>query len=313
MGLIKKSHELKLTTSIKMMIYGQSGMGKTTYALSAPKPLLLDFDGGVGRINRLHLEGVDTVQVSSWGEVIQVLQEDLREYQTIVVDTVGKMMDYIIAYKCGQKQPSIKDWGAINQEFSTFTRNLSQLNKHIIYVAHRDTRKGAGDDIEYIPALREKSYNAIVAELDLLGYMETRAEHGLVHRTITFDPTPRNDGKNACNLPSVMQISELINKQGESLRDNNAIEEYVLKPYQRMIAEKRADAEHYLQVMQELTEAIELITDDVSANDFVSRIDAFEHIGNSKAKASQMLASKAKELKLIFNKDTKRYESESAA
>ena len=162
MSLIKKSNELVIPTTVKMMIYGQAGMGKSTVALSAPKPLLLDFDNGVKRMNMAHLENIDTVQVTSWSDVQQVLQEDLS--------AIGKMMDFIITYKCGSRQPSIKDWSGINAEFSWMTRTLSGLNKHIIFVAHRDTRK-EGDDTVFIPALREKSYNSIVTELDLLGYL----------------------------------------------------------------------------------------------------------------------------------------------
>lgn len=66
MSLIKKSNELVIPTTVKMMIYGQAGMGKSTVALSAPKPLLLDFDNGVKRMNMAHLENIDTVQVTSW-------------------------------------------------------------------------------------------------------------------------------------------------------------------------------------------------------------------------------------------------------
>ena len=116
MRLIKKSNELVIPTTVKMMIYGQAGMGKSTVALSAPKPLLLDFDNGVKRMNMAHLENIDTVQVTSWSDVQQVLQEDLSVYQTIVVDTIGKMMDFIITYKCGSRQPSIRDWSGINAE-----------------------------------------------------------------------------------------------------------------------------------------------------------------------------------------------------
>lgn len=307
MALIKKSWELTLPTNIKMMIYGQSGMGKTTYALSAPKPLLIDFDNGVNRINRLHLQGVDTVQVANWGEVLQVLQEDLSPYQTIVVDTVGKMMDYIISYKCGAKQPQLRDWGGINQEFANFTRTLYQLRKHIIFVAHRDTRK-EGDMTVYIPALREKSYNAIVAELDLLGYMETMSENGVVRRTITFDPTPRNDGKNACNLPSVMVIPELVDKQGNHKQDNNAVSVSVLAPYLDMLSEKAEEAQKYTQVMEELTEAVALLTDEASVNDLVKRLDEFEHIGNSRDRGKLMLHQKALSLGLKFNSGSKCYE-----
>lgn len=156
MSLIKKSNELVIPSTVKMMIYGQAGMGKTTVALSAPKPLLLDFDNGVKRVNMAHLDGIDIVQVSSWQDVQQVLQEDLSSYQTIVVDTIGKMMDFIISYKCGTRQPQIKDWGGINAEFSWMTRTLSSLNKNVVFVAHRGIHEKRGT-IRYLSLLCERN------------------------------------------------------------------------------------------------------------------------------------------------------------
>ena len=123
-GLIKQANELVIPQIVKMMIYGQPGMGKTTVALSAPKPLLLDFDNGVKRVNMNHLEGIDIVQVSEIGgwsgiqTLINTDYADLAPYQTIVVDTIGKMMDFIITHCCGTRQPLIKEWGRINQTFT---------------------------------------------------------------------------------------------------------------------------------------------------------------------------------------------------
>lgn len=306
MSLIRKSTELNIPTNVKMMIYGQAGMGKSTVALSAPKPLLLDFDNGVKRMNMAHLENIDTVQVTSWNDVQLVLQEDLSVYQTIVVDTIGKMMDFIITYKCGTRQPSIRDWGGINAEFSWMTRTLSSLKKHIIFVAHRDTRK-EGDDTVFIPALREKSYNSIVTELDLLGYLEMKSERGVQRRTITFDPTSRNDGKNTCNLPSVMEVPTILDKNGNPTTKNDFISTRIIAPYLTMLQSKKAEQEAYNKVLSDITGYLELVADAASANDFIAHIDDFNHVGSSKMKASMMLAAKAKELGLIFNKETKTY------
>ena len=306
MSLIRKSTELNIPTNVKMMIYGQAGMGKSTVALSAPKPLLLDFDNGVKRMNMAHLENIDTVQVTSWNDVQLVLQEDLSVYQTIVVDTIGKMMDFIITYKCGTRQPSIRDWGGINAEFSWMTRTLSSLKKHIIFVAHRDTRK-EGDDTVFIPALREKSYNSIVTELDLLGYLEMKSERGVQRRTITFDPTSRNDGKNTCNLPSVMEVPTILDKNGNPTTKNDFISTRIIAPYLTMLQSKMAEQEAYNKVLSDITGRLELVADAASANDFIAHIDDFNHVGSSKMKASMMLAAKAKELGLIFNKETKTY------
>lgn len=306
MSLIKKSTELSIPTNVKIMLYGQAGFGKTTVALSSPKPLLLDFDNGVKRVNDSNLQGVDIVQVTSWNDMKDLMNENLSAYQSIVVDTIGKMMDFIISYKCGTRQPQIRDWGGINQEFSWFVRCLSELNKNIIFVAHRDTRK-EGDDTVYVPALREKSYNSIVTELDLLGYMEMRSENGRVKRTITFDPTNRNDGKNTCNLPSVMEVPTIIDGQGKAIAKNDFITSRIISPYLAMLQAKKAEQEAYNKVIEEISGCIELVTDAISANEFISRIDNFSHVGSSKMKASVMLAAKAKKLGLIFDKETKTY------
>lgn len=306
MSLIKKSTELVVPTTVKMMVYGQAGMFKTTTALSAPSPLLLDFDNGVKRVNMSHLDGVDVVQVSSWQDVRDVLQEDLSPYQTIVVDTIGKMMDFIITSRCGTRQPQIKDWGAINQEFTWFTRALSSLNKNIIFVAHRDTRK-EGDETVFIPALREKSYNSIVTELDLLGYMEAKTENGVRKCTITFDPTTRNDGKNTCNLPSQMVVPNILDAQGNPTAKNDFIQEMVLKPYHNMLNVKKQEQEKYMKVMEEIKDAIAQIADADGATAFVDMINKFDHVGSSLAKGRQLFLAKVAELGLIWDAKTKTY------
>ena len=40
--------------TFSMIIYGSPGVGKTTLALSAPDPILLDFDRGVSRVRAEH-------------------------------------------------------------------------------------------------------------------------------------------------------------------------------------------------------------------------------------------------------------------
>jgi len=300
MTLIRKPAELEVPQKIKALVYGQAGMGKTTLSLSAPKPLLLDFDNGIHRVNYGHQ--ADTVQIHNWSEAIDVLKEDLSAYETIVVDTIGKMLDYIITYVCPVGNPRIQDWGKINQEFSSFNRSAAACNKNIIYVAHRDLRKEADDNV-FVPALREKSYTAIVTELDLLGYVEAKG----TTRTITFNPTSRNDGKNTCNLPGLMNIPTVVDTAGKAL-PNLFFQTQIIAPYVANLGERFEMAKAYEAVITELKDAIALITDELSVNDFISKIDNYTHVGNSKAIASKLVADKATELKLKFNKELKKYE-----
>ena len=50
MTKIVKANEIELPNIVMGCIYGCPGSGKSTLALSAPKPLLIDTDGGVSRV-----------------------------------------------------------------------------------------------------------------------------------------------------------------------------------------------------------------------------------------------------------------------
>jgi hypothetical protein len=269
--------------------------GKTTFALSSKNTLLLDFDNGVHRLEHQHR--TDVVQVRTFQDVLDVLQEDLTGYNTVVIDTIGKMLDYIIIHICGTKQPRIQDWGRINQTFADFNRSLYHSGKNVVYVAHRDVRK-EGDENVFVPALREKSYSSIVADLDLLGYLEM-TDKG---RTLTFNPTTRNDGKNTCKLPDRMVIPGVAGKE------NTSLETLILQPYRDTCLQQGETEKAFESVMKELEHEIALITDAQSANGFCDRIDAFTHVGNSKIMAGQKLNKKCTEIGLAFNRETKRYE-----
>ncbi len=317
MSLIKRSNELKIQKNVKMMVYGQAGMGKTTVALSAPKPLLLDFDNGIKRVNAAHLDdSVGIVQVNNWKEILDLLnynRSDLEEFDTIVVDTIGKMIDYIIAYHCGGRNPQIQDWGTINNDFKWFTSSLSQLNKNIVFVAHRDTRKG-GDNTVFIPALREKNYNSIVTELDLLGYLEMRSENGRQIRTITFSPTSRNDGKNTCQLPDVMNIPVIVDQNGQPTTPNDFIQKNIISKYHQMIEQKEEKVKAYNAALEEVKAGVEQITDAQGANYFIAHIKDYANQGNSVIlHARYLFANKVKGLGLVYDKETKEYKDPQTA
>lgn len=308
MTLIRKPYELNVQTRIKALIYGQAGMGKTTLALSAPKPLLLDFDKGVHRVNYGHQ--MDTVQVESWMDCENVLKEDLSAFETLIIDTGAKMLDFMSEDIIKRNPKMGKSNGALTLQgfgerkgmFRQFVKSVMMLNKHLIFVAHRDTQKN-GDDIRYVPMFGGSSYDDLVTELDLVGYLEADGRK----RKITFDPTDRNDGKNTCNLPATMELPLVVDPSGTALQ-NTFLQTSVINPYIENLQKRVEIAAKFNTLMEELKAQIALITDELSANDFVSRIDKFEHVANSRAISANLAHNKAVSLGLKFNPAIKRYE-----
>ncbi len=307
MSLIRKPYELDVQTKIKCLIYGQAGVGKTTVALSAPSPLLLDFDGGVHRVNYGHQ--TPTVQIQKWEDCEEVMKENLSEYKSIIIDTGGKLLDFMGDYiirknpKMGKSNGSLslQGFGERKGMFRQFCRQIMLMDKHLIFVAHRDTQKN-GEEIRYVPLFGGSSYDDLVSELDLVGYMEAVGRK----RTITFDPTDRNDGKNTCNLQPTIDLPIVVNSDGAAL-SNTFLVDGVIDPYIKNLSERLEIAKNYEAIVKTITGDIEKINDAKGANDFVSKIDTYTHVGSSKAVAASILSKRCASLKITFDKTEKRY------
>src|SRR5690606_6419073 len=118
---------------------------------------------------------------------------------------------------------TLQGYGERKGMFSSLVKKISIMGKHIVFVAHRDTKQ-EGDDTRYVPQFGGSNYDSLVTELDLVGYMEANGRE----RTITFDPTSRNDGKNTCNLPAVIKIPTILDDNGNPTSPNNYMEEHVI-------------------------------------------------------------------------------------
>ena len=309
MGLIKKPNELTVKNALSALIYGQPGMGKTTLALSSPQPLLLDFDGGVHRVNAAHR--VDTVQISKWEEVDEVLTSgEIAEYKTIVIDTAGKMLSFMDKYimknnpkmKKADGTLSLQGYGVRKNMFINVVNQVTLMGKSVIFVAHEREEKN-GEDKQIRPEIGGSSAGDLIKELDLVGYMEAIGKD----RTISFDPCEKFYGKNTCNLPSVMEVPTILDKNGNPTAKNDFITAKMINSYLGMLAAKKEAQEQYDKVIEEIKEQIELITDAESANNFIAQIDNFEHVGSSKQMAAKLVANKAKSLNLKLNSE-KKYE-----
>lgn len=308
MGLIKKPNELQVKKTLSALIYGQPGMGKTTLALSAPHPLLLDFDGGVHRVNAAHR--VDTVQIAKWEEVDEVMQSpEIADYATFVIDTAGKMLSFMDKYIM-QNNPkmrkadgalSLQGYGVRKNMFINFVNQVSLMGKSVIFVAHEREEKN-GEEKQIRPEIGGSSAGDLIKELDLVGYMEAIGKK----RTISFNPCEKFYGKNTCNLPERMEIPIIINDKGDVTGENNFMTN-IINTYSKYQEKQTELSSEYEDLMEVIKAQVELVNDVESANSVAKSLAGMQHIFDSKLQAGQLLNKRCKELGLKFDKIKKEY------
>lgn len=303
--LIRKPAEIQAKKTIAALIYGQPGMGKTTLACTAPSPVLFDFDGGVTRIREEHQ--VPTVQVDSWETAITALGQvsAMPEFKTIIVDTLSKMIDCIVTSICGTRPPKIQEWGLVNAKFKDFLRSVAALNLNVVFVAQRTVEKD-GDVNRYVPDVRQSNYKDVVCDMDVIGYMEMATVKGMNVRRITFDPTPRNEGKNTAQFDTYYDLPTLLPGQRSTFLADR-IGEYLERQAKRMASNKAA-AEQAQAVVAEFESRMAKVDDAMSLNDLCAWVRDQQAVGDVKVRFSDAVRAKAAELGVKMNKSTKLYE-----
>jgi hypothetical protein len=316
MSIFRKPSEMQPKYALAALIYGSPGSGKTTLACSSPNAVLLDYDGGATRIHGVHR--VPTLQVSSWEQTQEALNEirQTPEIQSIVIDTIGKMLTYMEDYI--KRHPSytkggnpiefnrdgaltLKGFGKRKAMFQDFVKAISIMGKHVIFVAH-DREDKVGDDIIVRPEVAGAAYNDLLKELDLVGYVEMVGDK----RTISFTPCEKFVAKNTCNMPGQIDIPVTIDKNDNPIHPNDFMVG-VITAYQHRQTESIQKGEKYKALCAEIAEKAKAIKDAKSANAFRKWALSVEPIYNSNIVIANALKEATEKLGLTQNAETKEY------
>lgn len=307
---------------VRILLAGFPGIGKTTLALSAPKPLYIDVDLSAERINRDVLnQAVGVAQPRDYKELrqdlgigcsemeLQAVRNNLADYESIVVDTGGKLLAIMGQYgksiepKYGQRDGSLslKGYGWLGKEFQRFLDHIIyQLDKHIVIVFHAVEEKD-GDDVKLRIKAEGSSKNSVWEVMDLGGFMEMRG----TQRTIGFSNCERYFAKGTRGVHGIFPVPELTPGTPNDFLAK-LFEKYNAVSAQE--AEKAAeDKAAYDAAMTEGYQIIATVVDADTATAALHKIKAIQHALTSEKELGVAFNTQVKALDLMWDKVLKQY------
>lgn len=304
MGKFRKASEPIEVSYIKGLFYGAPGLGKTTYSLTAPNPLLFDFDHGISRVQPRDRK--DNIEIDTWADVENALANkiegvNITEYDSFVLDTAGKLLDVLTLDIIRNAPPDSKlawqgnlsqrGWGVLQQRFKLFLAKALELKKNLIFVCHSREDKD-GDSVVIRPDVQGRSLSIMLKEMDLVGYMSKNGDDNM----ISFDPTERYYGKNTCLLEKNIvtrkfTVSDIINKYHQ----NQSMINEVAKKYNELIS----DLQNKIGVMQ-VPEDFRKVAEHLST---------VEHIWDSRLQAGLLFKQRLNEVGYQYNAVKREYET----
>jgi hypothetical protein len=220
-----------VASPFKIVLYGLEGVGKSTFAAEAPRPIFMDVEGGTDDLDVERLPAVATFEEAL--AAIDELTTEEHSYQTFVLDTADWMESLIWKHVCeANGVKSIEDVGygkgftAALEQWRTLLARLDALREkrsmHIIVLAHshiRGFRNPTGDDYERYELKLNAKAAGIVKEWPSAVLFARYATYthtdknkrtravGDGSRIVSTEPRPAWDAKNRYGLPEEMPLS----------------------------------------------------------------------------------------------------------
>ena len=307
--MIKKPNELiSENQKIRMLIAGYPGIGKTTLALSAPKPLLVDVDLGINRV--MASARKDFIQPNNYEELLEDLKGDLSDYETLVIDTGGKLLELMKNYvikndvKNAKKDGSLslQGYGAVAREFSRFMDNCYyNLRKNIVIVFHAVEEKDE-EQTKLRILVEGSTKNTVWQNVEIGGFMEIIGKK----KTIGFDNCERYFAKASFGIKGVIEVPELDGTKPNDfltklfqLANNNIKKEAVFFEEQK---------QEYEKLMNEIVPQIEKMETKEDLITITKLIKETNHILTSEKELKHKFKEKVAQLGYQWNGEKKEYE-----
>lgn len=305
--MIKQPSEMTFTDKkFSMILYGSPGVGKSTLALSAPDPILIDFDRGISRVKAQHRK--ETIVCDTYEDVLKdMASPEVASCQTIIVDTGGSFVSFLQDWAMRtnpavNKQKngaiSLKGFGAVKSEFNRFTSYVKDvMNKNVIYVFHSQEQTDKDGNAQQRLMCEGAAKNTVWTPCDFGGYVQMIGND----RVVCFSPEQEFFAKGCHGITGRYPVPQLgttdkndfLTRMFEQAKANIAAENEAFAPQK----------EQYDTVIAQVKEIIDGVADIESANAAAAQIPTLEHALTSKKEASALLKAKADALGLKYTKE----------
>ncbi len=220
----------KKDAPLKILLYGVEGVGKSTFAALAPKPVFLGAEKGTN-----HLDVVRFEQPQSWDDVrgaVRALIAEQHDFETLVVDTLDWIEPLVwdhVAQRANKSSFADFDYGkgyaAATDEWRAWISELDRLHAkglEIILLAHAAVKPCKNPTVEqfdrYQLKLHERAAGLFKEWADCVLFANYQTFTKVDERTRTIRGVSTGarivytswhaafDAKNRCNLPEQLPL-----------------------------------------------------------------------------------------------------------
>lgn len=209
----------EVSTSVNMLVYGDSGVGKTVFSGSGREngkhDLIIDVEGGTISAARSNSQAnvIPATDYDTFVSIVEAIEKEPDRFEWVVVDSLTKLQDVIwdkIMDEAVAKSPSrspfkreLQEWAEAQARLKDLVERLKNSEANILFIALADAEVDEDGNNVRVPAVhgsKGKVQAWVSAQMDVVAYLRVlQAKEGHV-RVAHFNKTPEFYAKDRLKL-----------------------------------------------------------------------------------------------------------------
>jgi hypothetical protein len=144
---------------VKMLVFGQSGAGKTVLAATLPNPIILSAEGGLLSIS---YQDLPYLEISNMAELKEAYtwvttSAEADKFDSVVLDSISEIAEVVLSHEKANNKDGRAAYGEMNDAMMGIIRDFRDLpGKHVYMSAKLDKQQDEMGRMLYSPAMPGK-------------------------------------------------------------------------------------------------------------------------------------------------------------
>lgn len=137
---------------INVLVYGRSGVGKTTLIATAPKPIIISTESGLLSIAAYNIPVIEIETLDDLHEAYSYVntKKMRKKFQTVCLDSISDIAETVLISLRKECRDARQAYGDLNMGMSEIIRLFRDMRMSTFFIAKAEIYENAGG----MPALR---------------------------------------------------------------------------------------------------------------------------------------------------------------
>lgn len=142
--------------SVKTLVYGQAGAGKTSLIKTLPDPVVLSAEGGLLSIADADIPFIEIKTIDDLKEAYQWITEsdEAQQFKSVALDSISEIAEVVLAHEKKATKDPRQAYGAMQDEMGDVIRAFRDLpNRHVYFSAKMEKSQDESGRMLYAPSM----------------------------------------------------------------------------------------------------------------------------------------------------------------